>query len=174
MNKYKFDVVKAKTATLTGHRPKSLPWGYDESQPSCMHFKEQIKTVFENAINHGIKIFLTGMAEGFDMIATEVLLTLKNQYPINIIAVIPCLGQESKWSKSQQDRYNSILSKCDNMIVLSEHYYPNCMNDRNAFMVGHSAFCIACWNGKPSGTCNTIKFAKANGNQIIVVDPKNF
>ncbi len=61
------------TACLTGHRPKNLPWGYNEYTENCAKFKEDLNHIFINAINYGISHFLTGMAEGFDMIGAELL-----------------------------------------------------------------------------------------------------
>lgn len=173
-DKLAIEIDKNETANLTGHRPMSLPWRYDESKQSCINFKTEIKKIFENAINYGLKNFLTGMAEGFDMIGTEILLELRKKYEIKVIAIIPCLGQEIKWSPIQQQRYKTILSKCDDVVILSEFYYKNCMNDRNKYMVDNSSVCIACWNGKPSGTANTIRFAKNNGNKVRVINPNDF
>ena len=65
-------MIKEQTICLTGHRPKSLPWGYDETKESCIKFKKDLETIFENAIKCGYKTFLSGMAEGFDMIGTEI------------------------------------------------------------------------------------------------------
>ena len=90
----------ALTACITGHRPSKLPWRYDETKENCNRFKNDLRIVFEGAIKYGFKNFFTGMAEGFDMIATEILLELKNTYKdIKIIAVIPCLGQEKNWKQ---------------------------------------------------------------------------
>lgn len=121
--------------------------------------------VFEGAIKYGLKTFLTGMAEGFDMIGAEILFELRKSYNIKVIAIVPCLGQELGWKPSQQERYKRILSQCDDVIVLSDHYYKNCMNDRNKYMVDHSSVCIACWNGGPSGTGNT------KGLKIRIINP---
>ena len=170
----KVKINKDTTACLTGHRPKSLPWGYNEAKESCIKFKQDLAKIFEGAIRYGLTTFLTGMAEGFDMIGTEVLLKLRKKHNIQIIAVVPCLGQELKWKLSQQKRYNDILELCDNVIILSPYYTTTCMNDRNKYMVDNSSVCIACWNGKPSGTGNTVKFAKENGNQVRIVNPNDF
>ncbi len=167
----KINIIRKDTANLTGHRPKSLPWGYDESKQSCLDFKAETKKVFEGAIKYGLSTFLTGMAEGFDMIGAEILIELRKTCKIKIVAVVPCLGQESKWNPSQQERYKRILSQCDDVIVLSDHYYKDCMNDRNKYMVDHSGVCIACWNGKPSGTGNTVRFAKEKGLKIRIINP---
>lgn len=167
-------INKNETVCLTGHRPKSFPWGYDESRESCLRFKEEVRDVFVGAIEFGITTFLTGMAEGFDMIGAEILLELRKKHNIKVVAVVPCVGQELKWKPDQQKRYKKILKGCDDVIILSDHYTPTCMNDRNKYMVEHSSICIACWNGKPSGTGNTVRFAKQYGNIVKIINPENF
>jgi len=105
----KTSIIREETANLTGHRPKSLPWGYDESKENCLKFKEDVKKIFEGAIKYGLNTFLTGMAEGFDMIGAEILFELRKLHKIKVIAVVPCLGQEFGWSSEQQKRYKYIL-----------------------------------------------------------------
>lgn len=170
----KVQIDKEKTACLTGHRPKSLPWGYDESQESCVRFKEELEKIFNGEIEYGVNTFLTGMAEGFDMIGAEILLEIRKNRNIKVIAVVPCIGQESKWKTEQQRRYKQILKKCDEVITLSEFYTPTCMNERNRFIVDHSSICVACWNGKASGTGNTVRYAKQNGNMVKIINPEDF
>lgn len=170
----KVQIDKEKTACLTGHRPKSLPWGYDEGEENCVRFKEELEKIFNGAVDYGVTTFLTGMAEGFDMIGAEILLKIRKNRNIKVIAVVPCIGQELKWRIEQQKRYKQILQKCDEVITLSKDYTPTCMNDRNKYMVNNSSICIACWNGKPSGTGNTVRFAKQNGNRIRIINPENF
>lgn len=166
----KVKINKDTTACLTGHRPKSLPWGYNEAKESCIKFKQDLAKIFEGAIRYGLTTFLTGMAEGFDMIGTEVLLKLRKKHNIQIIAVVPCVGQELKWKPSQQNRYNNILNQCDNVIILSSYYTASCMNDRNKYMVDNSSVCIACWNGKPSGTRNTLLYAKETKCKVKIIN----
>ena len=162
---------KINVVCLTGHRPKSLPWGYNEENLSCRIFKYDLKTIFVNAIEYGVHTFLTGMAEGFDMIATEILLELRGKYKnIKVVAVIPCENQEIKWREKQQTRYRHLLKQCDEITILNKEYTKTCMNDINKYMVLHSEFCIACFNGKPSGTGNTIKFAKSNNCLVKIID----
>ena len=93
---------------------------------------------------------------------------------IKIIAVIPCKGQEKKWKPSQQTRYHKLIKQCDDTIILSDTYTKNCMNDRNKYMVEHSSVVIACFNGIPSGTGNTIRFAKENGCKIKIINPEHY
>ena len=168
-------MLKEETACLTGHRPKSLPWGYDEQKDSCKKFINDLYTIFSGAIKYGLKNFMIGMAEGFDMIGGETLIHLRKKHKeIKIIAVVPCKNQEIKWKPEQQKRYHKILKKCDDVIILSETYYKECMNDRNKYMVDHSSVVIACYNGKPSGTGNTVKYAKSQGCKVRIINPDDY
>ena len=159
------------TVCLTGHRPNKLPWKYNEKQSCCIEFKNRLNNILEKAIRYGVKTFLTGMAEGFDMIATEILIELKKRYTFKIIAVIPCIGQEKYWSEQQQVRYHTLLKKCDNKIILNKNYTPSCMNERNLFMIKHSDIVIACFNGHDGGTKNTILLAQKQGLKIKIISP---
>lgn len=166
------EIDKSKALCLTGHRPKGLPWGYNENDERCVSFKEKCKEIFIKAIEFGITYFLTGMAQGFDIIATEILIDLRKKYKhIKIIAVLPCENQDSKWSGTYKTRYRKILNKCDDITLIRNEYTPNCMNERNMYMVNCSTYCIACFNGKPSGTRNTILFAKQNGVKVKIIKP---
>lgn len=146
---------------FTGHRPKGLPWGYDEEKESCLLFKNVMFSIIEKAIINGYTYFISGMTLGVDMICAEIVLELKKKYKNVVLeCAIPCLNQEKKWSSSQQERYRKIFKKADVVHYVSENEYTyNCMNDRNNYMVEQSDVVIAVWNGKPSGTGNTVKMA---------------
>lgn len=162
------------TACLSGHRPNKLPWFYDETKANCIRFKQNLQKIFTGAYEYGLKNYLVGMAEGCDMIGAETLIKLRKTYKdIKIFAIIPCKGQEKKWRTEQQIRYQNILKQCDGIITLSEEYTPTCMNERNEYMVKHSSVLIACYNGKPSGTANTIRFAKEKGIKLKIIDINN-
>ena len=152
-----------------------MPWGYDETKETCVRIKKDLETIFTGSIEYGLKNFLVGMTEGFDMIGAEMLIKLrKKNKEIKVIAVVPCKDQEIKWKESQQKRYHKILKQCDDFPILCDTYTKTCMNDRNQFMVQHSSLVIACFNGKPSGTGNKIRFAKENYCKIRIINPNDY
>lgn len=162
-------------ACFTGHCPFGLPWGFDESKENCLRFKRDLFEILKNAILFGVETFLTGMAQGFDLIASEIIIQLKKDFPnVKLVAVIPCKDQTKNWRANQKERYYQILNYCDEKIISSEKYYDGCMNYRNLWMVQHSNICIACWNNKRSGTYNTIKFAKENGLKLKIINTENY
>ena len=163
--------VQGKTCAFTGHRPQSLPFGFDESDKRCTSLKsvmrDQIVALIEN---EGVTHFITGMALGVDMYAAEIVLDLKSKYPhITLESAIPCETQAIKWSVASRERYYNIAAKCDKETMLQREYTPDCMDKRNRHMVDHADYILAVWNGCPSGTGNTVRYAHKKGKSIIVI-----
>ena len=97
--------MKSNTCCFTGHRPQKLPWGFNENSIDCIAMKEIAKIEIQNAIfNYGITHFISGMAIGFDMIAAELVLELKKDYPfITLECAIPCKEQDKLWRQEQKE-----------------------------------------------------------------------
>ena len=164
--------VQGKTCAFTGHRPQSLPFGFDESDKRCTSLKsvmrDQIVALIEN---EDVTHFITGMALGVDMYAAEIVLDLKSKYPhITLESAIPCETQAIKWSVASRERYYNIAAKCDKETMLQREYTPDCMDKRNRYMVDHADYILAVWNGCPSGTGNTVRYAHKKGKTIIVIE----
>ena len=66
--------MKRKTCAFTGHRPQKFPWKYDESDPRCVELKAAMGAEIEKLISLGYTDFLSGMAEGVDTWAAEIVL----------------------------------------------------------------------------------------------------
>ena len=47
----------------------------------------------------------------------------------------------------------------------------DCMDKRNRYMVDHADYILAVWNGCPSGTGNTVRYAHKKGKTVIVINP---
>lgn len=178
MNKIKeecekiFNDLRDITCCFTGHRSQKLPWRFNEQDERCLQMKENAKQEIISAINRGYIYFISGMAIGFDMICAELVLELKKQYPqIKLVCAIPCKGQEKVWNSLTQKRYNNIIKQADKKVVLAEKYTPECMLDRNRYMINNSSLCIALFDGKPGGTAKTIKFAEENDVEVIKIKP---
>ena len=78
-----------KICAFTGHRPKGL--GYPESAGRCAALKEKLRSLIIRMIEEeGVTHFISGMAQGVDMYAAEIVLELKKQYPqITLECAIP-------------------------------------------------------------------------------------
>ena len=134
---------------------------------------EILKNHIEEAIQNGYDTFLSGMALWFDMICTEIVLSFKQKYKdVKMVGVLPCKNQDAKWPESQKARYKKLLNQLDYIKCDNDYYVgPQCMIDRNHFMIDNSSLLIALFNGLPGGTKSTIDYAKSKGKRIIIIKP---
>ncbi len=158
-------MTKKHSCCFTGHRPQSLPFRFNENDERCIDLKRRLKDAITEMITQNeVTHFISGMAIGVDMYAAEIVLELKETYPnISLKAAIPCENQSAKWSEQLRNRYNDILEKCDIRTVLQHNYTADCIHNRNKYMIDNSDWVIAVWNGKPSGTGKTVKYAEVWG-----------
>lgn len=148
---------------FTGHRPEKL-------STSEEFIKQQLYNEIIKSIQDGFNVFISGMARGVDIWASEIVLQLKNDgYPIKLICALPYDGFENNWSVYWQNKYNLILSRADLVRCISTHYSPDCFKSRNEWMVNHSSRVIAVYNGKSGGTRNTIYYASTHNIPVHII-----
>ncbi|HHT7008389.1 TPA: SLOG family protein [Bacillus cereus] len=169
---------------VTGHRPKKLNNIYDIYHPMYVSIGREMRDFILKQITlleDGEKLRLvTGMALGIDTVFALVALKLKEKFPDKIIlhCAIPCAGQEEQWSKIDQERYDQILSKADEIVMVSREKYKGkkTMFDRDEYMVDmlvvERGYLLAVWNGIPNGgTYHTIEYAQGKSASIQTIDP---
>lgn len=163
-----------KTCCFTGHRPQKL--GYGENSIQCDELKNRLEELIIELIEkEGVTHFISGVALGVDTYAANIVLNLKTQYPdITLECAIPCENQAEKWNERDRDVYYDLISKCDKETLLQQKYSSDCMQKRNEYMVDNSDYVIAVWNGKPSGTGNTVKYAMKNNKKVLLINPQTF
>ena len=154
---------RAATAAFSGHR------FIDASQRE--HVKKGLSNAVLDAYGNGIRNFISGFAIGFDMMAAEVVAALKQSHPdIILTAAIPFNGQASRFSFYDRKRYDRLLKEADEVIVLSDSYYPRCFLERDEFMVNNASSLIAYYDGREKGgTFYTIRKAMAQNIPIVNV-----
>ncbi len=126
----------AKTCCCTGHRPKGFPFKYGIDKQKHKAYLEMLEEKIKLAITeYGITNFISGMAIGTDIDFAEIVLKLRNIYPVTLECAIPCPDQTLKWNVNDKMRYDGILKRADKISVVSERYTPECMLKRNRYMV---------------------------------------
>ena len=153
---------RAQTCCFTGHRPMKLPWGMNEDDPRCLMLKAELAARLEGLYALGFRRFLCGMAIGCDMYFAEAVLALREQYPD--------VDQPGRWNERQRRRYNSLIDRADRVTVLQTVYTSDCMMRRNRWMVERSSVLLACYDGRPGGTMNTILCAERSGLRVILIE----
>jgi len=161
------------SCAFTGHRPKDFPWKYDETAPGCVLLKEVLTTQITTLADRGVTDWLSGMALGVDLWSAQIVLDLRKKNPaLRLHCILPCEGQERKWTASTQVQYHSILDQADTVFYVSRQYHSSCMLDRNRYLVDHSSKLLAVYNGKyRSGTGMTVRYAQKLNHEIIMIDP---
>lgn len=165
---------KQKTCCFSGHRPCKLSFGYDEGHPDCLRLKASLMHEVDKMRGNGVNTFLTGMAQGIDLIAAGIVLDIRKVYPggnIRLVAVIPYEGQADRWMVPYRERYFDILSKADEVITLQTRYTDGCMQERNRYMADASSHLIAVYGGSKGGTKYTVDYAIKKGLDVVTINP---
>ena len=155
---------------FSGYRPEKLPWGDDESDLRCVALKRRLRHAIEAACDEGYRHFICGMASGVDLYCCEIALELRKTRPITVEAAVPYPGQAEDWPPDQRARYRALVAACDDETVVSEAYAPGCMQRRNRYMVDNSALLLACSNGRPGGTMNTLLYALEKQVKFLTIE----
>ncbi len=153
--------MKPKTCCFTGHR--------DLTEEQEIKIAQDLAWQVDELINRGYTHFISGMEDGSDIIAAQIVGYFRR---INKDLILEAaISDESRFhSKNEAFRYAMIL--CNKITVIQKQYDPGCFQKRNKYMVDKSDVVIAIWNGRTSGgTYNTIKYAQSLGKEIIQINP---
>ena len=167
MSKYYEGIEKC---CFTGYRPTKFPFILSKDNNDYKKFEDSLFGELLNLVNSGCRTFYTGMAMGFDIIAAELVLILKQSYNLNnikLICVLPFSAQSETFTEAWKARYDNIISLCDQKIILSEEYHSGCYQKRNKFMVDSSDCVLTWYDGRKGGTRNTVDYALKNGRYVI-------
>lgn len=157
--------------SFTGYRPSKLPF-FGEDDPMCAALKARISDKVEELYRLGATEFFTGMALGVDTWGAEAVLSLQKKHPeVRLYAMIPCRGQENKWSAADKQRYARILQLCSKVLCISPEYTSDCMHKRNRALVDICDFLVAVYDGRSGGTQYTVNYAEKQGKRVIVIPP---
>ena len=155
---YEFD----KTCCFTGHR--IIP--NDEKK----FIYEKTLEICDLLIKRGFENFIVGGALGFDTLAADCVLSLKEKHKnIKLILAIPCVDQCKGWKSPDIKKYEKILSLSDEIYYVSKEYSPDCMKKRNRFMIDNSSVCVSYIKRMSGGTAYTVQYAVESDREIIFV-----
>ena len=154
--------LKSRTCCFTGHR--RIP--VDEYETVKLRLRDAVI----KAIQNGYCYFGAGGSWGFDMLAAQTVIELKELYPnIYLILVLPCKIQTKYWSVNNKKEYDRILCSADKVVWTSEEYTRDCMFKRNRHLVDNSSLCICYLTKDTGGTAYTVRYARSKGKIIVNV-----
>ncbi len=152
--------IREKTCCFTGHR--NIP------QAQIPVLTKKLTATIQMLAEQGVIYYGAGGALGFDTISATAVLRLQRVIPqIKLILVLPCLSQAQRWSRSDQEIYESIKQQADKVVYTSHDYTQDCMFKRNRHLVDNSGTCICYLIKSQGGTVYTVDYAKKRGLKII-------
>ena len=148
--------MKERTACFTGHR--TIPFLQRRK------IEKRTEEALIEAIKQGYQFFGAGGALGFDTLAAQTVLRLKETYPqIKLILVLPCLSQTRGWRPEDIAEYERIKAAADKVVYTSQEYTRDCMFKRNRHLVDNSSLCITYLTENSGGTAYTVDYARFKG-----------
>jgi len=129
---------------------------------------EELRQTIAELYEHGARTFRVGMAEGFDLCAAEIVAELKLSHPDIILeACIPWPDFPSRFTPSDRERYNKIITSASIIRYASSSYSVDIFHRRNDMLIDGCNTVVAWWEGRSSGTGYTVRRARRHGCRII-------
>ncbi len=134
-----------------------------------------VRTEIRNAVErNNVERGYVSLAVGADQLFADIALELEIPYTV----VLPCSGYEQTFSKVDLPRFRYFLQRASAIRKLPfARPSEQAFYEAGKFVVEHSDFILAVWNGKPArglgGTADIVSFAKANHKPVIQLNPLN-
>lgn len=139
-----FGFGRTECAAFTGYRPAKFLAAFPQGD-ARQRVGELLRPVVAGLYDRGVRLFLSGMAEGFDLWAAAEVLALRDRGrcpDAAVAAVIPFRGQERGYAPASLDEYRFICARAVAVRVLSDRYYPECFYRRNDFLVDNASVVV--------------------------------
>ena len=166
----------ASTCCFTGHRRRDLPFDGNVQKQGVKNLISTIQLACVKAYEDGYRTFLTGMAEGADILCGSVIMDMmgdKRFAGIKLICVLP-YAEQKKELRSAEERYiySLLINSAEAVVVTGEISDRGRYRERNRFMIEHSSALIAVYREKlrGSGTLQTINMAKKAGLKMHIIE----
>ena len=151
--------MNEKTCCVTGHR--------EISADRITYVEKELRCEILSAIEDGYTRFISGFAEGIDLMFASIVAEEKAQHPeLFLEAAIPPAGR----LKTPNQQFHELLQACNGVKVECEKYVPSCFMQRNRYMVHQSQRVIAVYDGRDhGGTLFTMRCAHTLGKEVHLI-----
>ena len=129
-----------------------------------------------NKINDKVEVFISGGARGFDIMAAEQVIFMREDYDsIKLCLYLPCRNHDIKWKYPERRQLHKIMEQADEIHYVTDGEYINgCMKKRNIAMVDASDCGIAYMTNRISGSAQTLRIAAEKGIDVINIAEKKY
>ncbi len=158
--------LNVNSVCFTGHRPEKMP----QSKEAVDSIKHELSQMIMTYVAMGYDTFYTGMQRGIDLWAAEIVVELKKEFNLKLIAVYPFRNMCFSYKGEYADIVKSVEENATSTVVLAESYFEGCYSVRNKYLVDNSSVVIAVVSDYNSGTGQTIAYAKKKGLTLEVIE----
>ena len=155
--------MKSHRCCFTGHRPQKI------KRPLDLVMAD-LAAEIQIAISEGYTTFITGMAQGTDIWAANMVLQMEKHNPnLKLIAAIPFPGYSDNWNSYWGANAEYVLENADLIKEISPHYSASAYFARNKWMVDCSSRVIAVYSEDGGGTGQTVDYARKQKVPVYVI-----
>lgn len=152
--------MSGKTCCVTGHR--NIP------QEKLAYVNAELKKEIAAAIEDGYTTFVSGMAEGVDLMFAAIVAEQKKNNPALFLEAAIPYGNRLK---TKDETFQRLIKVCNGIKIVSDKYEPQCFFIRNRYMVQESDRVIAVYDGRDrGGTLYTMRTAHVMNKEVRVIE----
>ena len=152
--------MRDKVCAFSGHR--RIYHIHSETLP------QKLSYVIDTLTASGVTHFLSGGAQGFDLLAAEYVLGKRKTNPdIKLSMYLPCRSQSDRWPAEIRRQYEAVIGSADEVFYTSDKYDMFCMHKRNRALVDNSDILVCYLFRDSGGTAYTKNYAEEKGRKII-------
>ncbi len=166
----KYDLnYKFLSVCFSGYRPEKFNFPLVDGEPEFEKLKLNLKKIIISLIEKDKCIFYIGLAEGFDIVVGEILLSCEKELGVilDIKCVLPYINFVRNFSKNWYERANYLINTTNRLKLISNDYHRGVYYKRNRYMVDNSRILVCYYDGKNGGTKYTLDYAKKHNLHII-------
>ena len=119
-------------------------------------------------LDRGFTDCLCGGAVGFDTIAAEHFLALRDRYGAGKLhLLLPFPGYDDRWPREARDRLFRLTERADSLLYVSDAAFPGVYYKRDRMLVNLSSLCLSYLTRSRGGTYYTVSYAHDAKKEII-------
>ena len=153
--------MKKETCCFTGHRKIRK----EDEAAIRAKIREQVLPLLEQRVS----AFMVGGAMGFDMLAAETLLDMREKEgkELRLVSALPFLQWRENWPREAVVREDRILQGSDEILISAGSYSRQSYLHRDRRMVDASCVCVAYCTRRGGGTAYTVRYAIRRGVPVV-------
>ncbi|UOQ93540.1 DUF1273 domain-containing protein [Halobacillus shinanisalinarum] len=142
-----------KTIVVTGYKPMEMGI-FKHDDPKVEFVKKTIRKRLVSLIEEGLEWIIISGQMGVELWTAEVVLDLKNDYPIQLGVIPPFQNQQTKWPDQLKLVYEEITEFADfyKPIYDKEYEGPYQFRAKDQFLIEHSDGCLLLFDEDTPGT----------------------